>query len=609
MSCWRCMDCRRRGCKEDVRKRLVETRLRRIIESMRPDTTALADDACYLALKARDARFDGSFFTGVTSTGIYCRPVCSVKTPKRENCRFFGHAAQAENAGFRPCLRCRPELAPHSVVWSIQDASYILAHQAARLLDEPEAWAPTFVASRTALPPEGALRLRPGKAVSAAPVGEEAASKPDRGGSSPRDTGPSVAGLAARLGVSDRHVRRIFETQFGVSPVQYLQTRRLLTAKQLLADTALPITQIALISGFASVRRFNAAFVEHYGLNPTQLRRQGATPSDQGITVKLGYRPPYDVAAMTGFFKKRQINAIEFVADSESGTRMGRTFRIETGGRIHAGWLLAAFDERRCHVALRVSDSLREVLPLVIRRLRAMLDLDADPQAINSALHSSFPDGDGLRVPGAMDGYELAVRAVLGQQITVAAARTLAQRMVDKLGEPIETPWPELTLLFPSAAVLAQASGDTLGQLGIVRQRQTAIVGIAKAVVEKRLQLHGSADVNATIAALKELPGIGDWTAQYIAMRALRWPDAFPAGDVALHKALGVQGLKNPARQAELASIAWKPWRSYAVIRAWSGTLRAEAAPAPASLPLTIKMIASRGQPARARAIKRSIRS
>ena len=561
---------------------------------MTTDNALLADDACYLALKTRDARFDGSFFTGVTSTGIYCRPVCSVKTPKRENCRFFGHAAQAENAGFRPCLRCRPELAPHSVVWSIQDASYILAHQAARLLDEPEAWtdiAPTLGTGVSSLPPEGALRLRPGKAGSAAPAGKERTTSRR----TPVTSEPTVAGLAAKLGVSDRHVRRIFETQFGVSPMQYLQTRRLLTAKQLLADTALPITQVALISGYASVRRFNAAFVGHYGLNPTQLRRQGNTPTDQGITVKLGYRPPYDVAAMVGFFKKRQINAIEFVADEPGGTRVGRTFRVETGGKVHAGWLLASFDESRSHVALRISDSLREVLPLVIRRVRAMLDLDADPQAINSVLHDSFPGGDGLRVPGALDGYELAVRAVLGQQITVAAARTLAQRMVDKLGEPIETPWPGLTRLFPSAAVLAQASGDALGQLGIVRQRQTAIVGIAKAVAEKRVQLHGGADVNATIAALKELPGIGDWTAQYIAMRALRWPDAFPAGDVALHKALGVQELKNPAKEAEQASLAWKPWRSYAVIRAWSGAMEAATAS-----PNATELIAASALPERA---------
>ncbi|MFZ2389787.1 MAG: Ada metal-binding domain-containing protein, partial [Polaromonas sp.] len=254
-------------------------------------TAPLADDDCYLALKARDARFDGSFFTGVTSTGIYCRPVCSVKTPKRENCRFFRHAAQAENAGFRPCLRCRPELAPHSVAWSIQDASFILAHQAARLLDEPDCQ---------------------------------------------RDVAPSVERLAARLGVSDRHLRRIFEAQFGVSPMQYLQTRRLLTAKQLLADTNMPVTQVALVSGFASVRRFNAAFVQHYQLNPTQLRRQGARPAGEGITIRLGYRPPYDVAAMLGFFGKRSINAIEFIATDGQHPCAGRTFRFESGGKAHA---------------------------------------------------------------------------------------------------------------------------------------------------------------------------------------------------------------------------------------------------------------------------------
>lgn len=503
---------------------------------MSPDSPPLSDDECYLALQARDARFDGTFFTGVTSTGIYCRPVCKVALPKRSNCRFFTHAAQAEAAGFRPCLRCRPELAPHSVVWSIQDASYILAHQAARLMDEPEAWG---------------------------------------------DATPSAALLAARLGVSDRHVRRIFSAQFGVSPVQYLQTRRLLTAKQLLADTTMPITRIALASGYASVRRFNTAFVEHYALNPTQIRRQHATRTDHGVTVKLGYRPPYDVSAMLGFFKKRQIDSLEWVSDDPSEPRMRRTLRVDAGGKTHAGWLSARFDQLRCLVELQVSESLHQVLPLVIRRLRAMLDLDAVPQAINSVLHQSFPGGDGLRVPGAMDGFELAVRAVLGQQITVAAARTLGQRLVDTLGEPMGTPWPELMRLFPSAAVLAQASGETLGRLGIIKQRQVALLGLAKAVAEKRLQLHAGAAVNPTISALKELPGIGDWTAQYIAMRALRWPDAFPAGDMALHQALAVRGLKNPIRQAELASMAWRPWRSYAVIRAWSGALHAAPRRAP----------------------------
>jgi AraC family transcriptional regulator, regulatory protein of adaptative response / DNA-3-methyladenine glycosylase II len=496
-----------------------------------PADTLPPADACYLAMKAHDARFDGRFFTGVTSTGIYCRPVCRVRMPRRENCRFFAHAAQAEGAGFRPCLRCRPELAPQSQAWSIQDTSASLAIQAARMLDELEGW-----------------------------------SGPDAGPA-------SVELLATRLGVSDRHVRRIFMAQFGVSPLQYLQTRRLLTAKQLLADTDLPVTQVALISGFASVRRFNAAFLEHYRLNPTQLRRDGASPaagSGQGTTVRLGYRPPYDAHAMLAFFRKRRIDAVEFVAPEGGPLRLGRTLRVAVGGEVHAGWLAGEFDEARSQFVLRVSDSLREVLPLVIRRVRALLDLDADPAAINAVLHGAFPQGDGLRVPGAMEGYELAVRAVLGQQITVAAARTLAQRLVDRFGEPVETPFPELTRLFPAPAVLAGAGGDALGQLGIVKQRQAAIVALAMAVAERRVVLGASADVHATVATLKTLPGIGDWTAQYIAMRALRWPDAFPAGDVALHKALGVGDHKQPAREAEAASAAWKPWRSYAVIRAWT---------------------------------------
>ncbi|MCY1166060.1 putative bifunctional transcriptional activator/DNA repair enzyme AlkA [compost metagenome] len=365
--------------------------------------------------------------------------------------------------------------------------------------------------------------------------------------------------------------------QFGVSPMQYLQTRRLHIAKQLLADTDLPITQIALMSGYASVRRFNAEFVAHYKLNPTQLRRKGGAgvegnaAAESGVTIRLGYRPPYDVPAMLAFFAKRQMLSIECLEGSGANQIMGRTLAVESGGKVYSGWLRMRFDEARSQLVLNVSDSLRDVLPLVIRRTRAMFDLDADPAAINSVLHADFPSGDGLRVPGTVDGYELAVRAVLGQQITVAAARTLAQRMVLKFGEPVETPWPGLSRLFPAPAVLAAASGDALGQLGIVRQRQAAIVSIAQAVASRQLQLHAGADVQATLAQLKGLPGIGDWTAQYIAMRALRWPDAFPAGDVALHKSLGVQGQKLPAKLAEAASVAWKPWRSYAVIRVWSG--------------------------------------
>ncbi|WP_422087560.1 DNA-3-methyladenine glycosylase 2 family protein [Variovorax sp.] len=497
-------------------------------------TEALESDACYLAMKTHDARFDGSFFTAVTSTGIYCRPVCRVKLPRRENCRFFRHAAQAEAAGFRPCLRCRPELAPRAASWSTEDASRILALQAARLIDEPDAWS---------------------------------------------EDGPGAAQIAARLGVSDRHLRRIFEAQFGVSPLQYLQTRRLLAAKQLIADTRLPMTQVALASGFASVRRFNAAFVEHYGLNPSALRRAGGAAVENGagraIEVRLGFRPPYDDNAMLGFFARRALRGIEVVATADGKepakgstpayVKLARTLRIQQGAQAHAGWLQLRFDLEREQVLLSVSDSLAAVLPIVISRARALFDLDAEPMAINAALHAAFPHGDGLRVPGAVDGFELAVRAVLGQQITVAAARTLGSRLVAAFGETIATPVEGLDRLFPTPAAIAQASGDALGQLGIVRQRQAALQAIAREVADGKLALHAGADVPSTIAALQELPGIGAWTAQYIAMRALRWPDAFPAGDVALQKALGV----TTARAASEASQAWRPWRSYAVLRAW----------------------------------------
>ncbi len=524
------------------------------------------DEARYLALAARDARFDGRFFTGVTSTGIYCRPVCAVRTPRRENCRFFTLAAQAENAGFRPCLRCRPELAPRTPAWTIQDAQGILVREALRCLDaEGASW-------------DGAPRPAQGET---------------QGAGAHEGAGP-IRRVAARLGVSDRHLRRVFEAALGVSPLQYLQTRRLLAAKQLLTDTALPVTDVALASGFGSVRRFNAAFMQHYGLQPGALRRSGpAAPAigAAGGGVRLAYRPPLDAPALLAFFAQRRILGMECV-DPE-GLELRRTVRLhDAEGRECTGWFAARFDAGggprgaapKPLVHLQVSAPLLPLLPAVIARVRGLLDLDADPGAIHAVLQADFPQSEGLRVPGAWDGFELAVRAVLGQQITVAAARTLAQRLVERWGEPIETPWPELARLFPSPSALAACDGDALGQLGIVRQRQAAILALSRAVAEGRLALHAAADVEATMAALRDLPGIGDWTAHYIAMRALRWPDAFPAGDVALHKALGVQSSSRPAQAAEAASQAWRPWRSYAVVRAWSGL--AAAAPATRALPV-----------------------
>ena len=491
---------------------------------MSSPATPLDADACYRAVAAHDARFDGAFFIGVTSTGIYCRPVCRVKTPRRENCRFFAHASQAEGAGFRPCLRCRPELAPQTLAWSAQDASALLAQHAARLLDSPDAW------------------------------GDEV---------------PSVAGLAARLGVSDRHLRRVFEAELGVSPMDWLQTRRLLAAKQLLADTRLPVAQVALAAGFASLRRFNAAFAAQYRMSPTALRRDGseAKPGD-GIAVTLGYRPPYDVREMLQFLQQRGIAGVEQI--DQSTHTVARTLRLDDDTR---GWIACRFEPEQHRVQVRVADSLAPQLPRVIARVRAWLDLDADPAAIHAVLGADFPALAGLRVPGTLDGFELAVRAVLGQQVTVAAARTLTTRLVERFGTPLATPIDGLTRLFPSPAALAAASGDELGQLGLVRQRQAAIHALAQAVSSGQISLHAGADVAATMDALKALPGIGAWTADYIALRALRWPDAFPSGDVALQKALSPEGQRLTARAAESRAERWRPWRAYAVIRAWHSPL------------------------------------
>lgn len=519
-------------------------------------TTDPQGDAHYLALKTRDARFDGRFFTGVTSTGIYCRPVCKVRTPKRENCRFFNLAAQAESAGFRPCLRCRPELAPAGLndepgaPWSTQDASHILARQAANLLDV------------------------------SAHSGEF----------------PDASALAERLGVSERHLRRIFAAQWGVSPLQYAQTKRLLAAKQWLTDTQLAVNQIAGLSGFGSLRRFNAAFIAHYRLQPTALRRsvrdsvrgsvhgsvQGSPPT--GIRLRAHYRPPYDIGAMLDFLSKRCIAGVEAVDMAQRS--YARTLAIRNAQTCLQGWVSARFldDESAasCAVEILVSESLAPVLPQVLSRVRALLDLDADPNAIDARLSASFPGTEGMRVPGTVDGFELAVRAVLGQQITVAAARTLTARLAALLGTESTTPIAGLTRYFPHVSAFAGTPGiaEKMGEIGIVRQRQQALLTLADAVAQGHIALHPGVDVARTIDALQALPGIGAWTANYIAMRALSWPDAFVAGDVALQKALGVRGVtgvmgasvtpKAAALAAEAASAPWRPWRSYAVIRAWS---------------------------------------
>lgn len=499
----------------------------------------LNDEAAYLAICARDARFDGVFFTAVSSTGVYCRPVCRARVPAARNCRFFAHAAQAENAGFRPCLLCRPELAPG--LWNATDATKMLGSQATRLFAQ--------IVSNDG-------------------------------------TNYSPEVVSARLGISTRHLRRIFEFQFGLSPVQYWTTQRLLYAKRLLADSNFAIATVAKMAGFGSVRQFNAVFLARYRLNPTTLKRKnfGQNPIDNlALRTKLYAHPPYNIAHMLQFFAQHAIPGVEHV---DVATRtLQKTLRIAhaNGVQSSVGYVHIEFHESEPWCTLQLSDSLQNHLPQIVQRVRAMLDLEADIAGINQRLGAAFPseEAQGIRVPGTLDGFETAVRAILGQQVTVAAARTFSARVAAKFGTPlgyVDPLAPTLTHLFPDAKTLAQASGDALGALGIVSQRQRAIVALSQAVGSGEITLDadenghgGSAQREQTIARLLECPGIGAWTAQYIAMRVLRSPDAFPAGDIVLQKLLNVQKSSRAARETEALSQLWRPWRSYAVLRTWAG--------------------------------------
>jgi len=486
------------------------------------NTLPLSPSACYQALSARDARFDGLFFFGVRSTGIYCRPVCKARTPMQRNCQFFTHPAQAEGAGFRPCLRCRPELAPSPPLrWTTQDASHTLAHQALAWMDQRA-------------PNEGAWQ---------------------------------VSTLADRMGVGARHLRRILHTHLGVTPSQYRQTQRLLRAKQLLTDTRLPMVQVATLSGFSSTRQFNRAFALHYQLKPTQCRRSSTLPAP--TRIRLSYRPPFDHAAMMHFWRQRAVPGLEWCeANTPGGESFARVVTLEVPGGICHGWVRLQFDPTVHQVVVDISDDFWPHLSLCLMRLRWALDLDADPLSMEATLKTDFPNGGGIRVPGAWNGFELAVRAVLGQQVSVAAARTYAHRLVHTLGTPVTTPWAELTHAFPTPTQMLAASPDQLGALGIVKQRQKALHALAQAV-SAGLDLNPGADVAERVQALMALPGIGAWTAQYIAMRAMRWPDAFPAGDLVVQQRLGLRDAPNPARAASEWAQRWQPWRSYAVLRLW----------------------------------------
>jgi AraC family transcriptional regulator, regulatory protein of adaptative response / DNA-3-methyladenine glycosylase II len=501
------------------------------IETTSGETKSLRSfppEVCYQAMKSHDARFDGRFFVGVASTKIYCRPICRVKLPLFKNCSFHPSAAAAESAGFRPCLKCRPELAPG---FAASEASTTLARTAARLIEDAVA---------------GVGKLD-----------------------------DDLSTIANRIGVTDRHLRRIFQSEFGVSPVQYAQTQRLLLAKRLLTDTALPVANVAFASGFSSVRRMNTLFAERYGFAPTRLRKEtDETPSansgGQFFTFNLSYRPPYDWDWMLSFFEKRAIPSVEAVVDG-SYRRILRFAR--DGESAITGWLQVRHAPTKNSLEIMLSPAFAPVLAGVLAHVKRVFDLHADPAEISSVLASLANDAAGVRLPGAFDGFELAVRAVLGQQVTVKAARTLAMRFVAAHGEAVTfdaiPPFDDLNYVFPTAQKVAALTQDDIAKLGIVSARANAIIAIAKKVGSGELDLSPNASLEAASVALQSIKGIGPWTAHYIAMRALSWPDAFPPQDVALLNALGLPNTAKGQREADAIAEAWRPWRSYAVMHLW----------------------------------------
>ncbi len=462
--------------------------------------------ACYRALRARDRRFDGVFFVGVATTGIYCRPVCPARTPAAARCRFFVRAAEAERAGFRACFRCRPERAPG-------DAA---ADAKSRLV-------------RLALGRIGAGAL----------------------------DSISVDALASELGVTARHLRRAVEAETGVTPIELAQTRRLGIAKWLIQDTELPLTEVAFASGYASIRRFNKSFSDRFGRPPSTLRRERSpSPASSGvIELRLETRAPFAAQPLLEFLRARAVPGVEEVTND-------RYRRMVYLGKC-AGSLEVRFDSGRADVVALLDPALVPVLSEVVARLRALFDLDARPDLIDAHLGGDpllaplIARTPGLRVPGAFDGWELAVRAVLGQQVSVRAATTLAGRLVERFARGPGR--------FPSARQLGRRSPAEIAAIGLPQARAQSIALLARAVAAGELVLRPSGDETALGAELQRVPGIGPWTASYVALRALRSPDAFLPDDLGVKKALGVARAEDALRIAE----RFRPWRAYALMHLW----------------------------------------
>jgi len=480
----------------------------------------LDPQVCEQARLSRDARFDGLFFTAVTSTGIYCRPVCPAPAPRRENVTYYAHAAAAEAAGFRPCLRCRPELSPGDDAWRRGDAT---------------------VARALKLIEQGVLAEAP------------------------------LAELATRVGLGERQLRRLFVERLGAAPLGVHGTRRLLFAKQLLTETALPITEVALAAGFGSLRRFNTAFREAYRMAPRELRRRPSAGADEALNLRLGYRPPYDFGAMLDFLRSRALPRVEMVGDDFYARVIPPP---DDAPDTPPGWLrVGAAPDGEHALELQVHGIAPVRLLPIVARLRRMFDLDAGPRVIEAALSNDpalrplLVRRPGLRLPGGWDGFEIAVRAILGQQVSVAAARTLATRLAHTHGRALDAPLaPGLDHLFPTPSALADADLTTLG---VTRARADTIRGMARALLDGRVDFNAERTLEDFVARWFALPGIGPWTAQYIAMRALGHPDAFPAEDLVLRRVASDDGTALTVRALSARAEAWRPWRSYAVMHLW----------------------------------------
>jgi AraC family transcriptional regulator, regulatory protein of adaptative response / DNA-3-methyladenine glycosylase II len=484
------------------------------------DPVLLDADVCYRALQSRDARFDGRFFVGVTSTHIYCRPICPARTALRSHCRFFPTAAAAQQAGFRACLRCRPEIAPHSPAWrgTASTVSRAMARIAEGALDGPRA---------------------------------------------------SVERLAESLGVGERQLRRLFDQHVGASPLAVAQTRRVLFAKQLLHDTCLPMASVAMAAGFGSIRRFNDTFLALYKRPPSQLRRRSITASTTApLVLRLSYRPPFDWDALLAFFTPRAIPGVEEVSDG--------TYRRIARVDDHVALIAVSHLPSRNALQVEIACDHLPALPLIASRLRRVFDLDAETEAIaahlsrDRSLASIVRRQPGLRTPGGWGAFEVAIRAILGQQISVAAARGLAAKLVALTTRPLPIGAGALTHAFPTAQQLAAAD---LTQLGMPAARRATITALARAAIARSDLFQAANTLEESIARLRSIPGIGEWTAQYIALRGLHHPDAFPASDIGILRNAR-QLFAKPLSPAQLLvrSEQWRPWRGYAAQHLWFAT-------------------------------------